>query len=425
MLNNTKFLHLLLGDCDWNELHSFDPHSLKKKYPGEHIALTSSENCERLKELDLFHEIVSVDLRFIQKASFSPILGDSIAFKFLFKSLHPITQTVWTKVFNYSPGTLNNSLTAILCSEQVIGTQLKGNETLCLQSPLKLKHLISDWNLADTTINSWLVRKALSQLDISPIEKVVLDVLEHKSSKSPGELKGLLAGVAIESASENVQEALQFAHETFTLVSLNPLSSNVLRSLNLSFIDWTDRDPESKLLLDMELVNFNPQESPWSRSIDVRGKGSSELSDVFADVLSKNFSKWSSLAFLFDYLGSAKLALACEKIISRYDRRFTAAYLQDEISALKVFAKVLLDSIRKQGSQSQEAMTQHFSSTPSTISFVAAIELSLHPSLAPLYRNDSDLLAIKSRMRNLNSYYERIHKACNIDLPKSDLALTL
>lgn len=425
MLNNTKFLHLLLDDFNCTEINTIDPHTLKKKYPGEHIALTRCENFEKLKETGLFHDIITIDVRFIQKASFSPILGDSIAFKFLFKSLFPISQAVWTKIFNYNSGPLNNSLTAILGSGQVIGIEVKGDETLCNQSPLKLKQIITDWGLADTTLNSWLVRKSLCQLDISPIERVVSAVLEHKSNKSPGELKGLLAGVALESSGEDVQEALQFAHETFTLVSLNPLSSKVLGNLNLSFIDWTDKDPESGLLLDMELVNFELKESHWSRSIDVRGKSSDELSDIFADVLSKNFSKWSSLAFLFDYLGSAKLALACEKIISKYDRRFIAAHLQDEISALKTFAKILLDSIRKQGSQSQEALTQHFSSTPSTISFVAAIELSLHPSLLPLYRNDSDLLAIKSRMRNLNSYYERIHKACNIDLPKSDLALTL
>jgi hypothetical protein len=414
-----------MDDCDWKALSSIEIHALKKKFPGEHIALARKEYAERVKDTDLFHDVVSIDLRFIQKASFSPILGDSTAFKFMFNTLYPLTQIEWAKVFNYNSGPINNALTSILRTGQVLGPNIKQNEVLCSDSPLKLKELITNWNFGESNINSWLIRRSLSQLDMSRIEKVIAQVLEHKSGRAIGDLKGILVGVSLNSFDNDVREALLFAHETFSLVSLNPKTSKILSDLKLDFLDWTDTDPELLLLLDMDLVDFQSSENFWSRSIDIRAKESSELSDIFADVLSKNFSKWTSLSFLFDYLGSAKLALACEKIISKYDRRFITGYLHEEVTGLKSFAKILLDSIRKHGSQSQEALTQYLANNPSTISFVTAIELSLNPNLVPLFRTDADLLGIKSRMRNLNAYYERLHKACSIDLPKTDLALTL
>jgi hypothetical protein len=94
-----------------------------------------------------------------------------------------------------------------------------------------------------------------------------------------------------------------------------------------------------------------------------------------------------------------------------------------QLEELKEFvAQVILSERQKSQIVAIEAIKKH-SRRLSPLSMTLAIHTS---QTTPV---DADQAAridtLKNRLRNLNSLYERIYRLCSIDIPKSDLALTL
>lgn len=426
MLSNTKYLHVLLDASAPRVADGIDAHQLKRKFPGEHVALVRESHAAEIRALDLFHDVVAVDLDFLQRSAFSPLLGDVTAFSAFWTTLKPVVDRKWSRLFNLTGDKLSTQVTALFENVPVTGCFRTSEAMLCAESPLKLAHLLDQWNLDHPLINDLLVRRALNQLDLGPVEKQLRLVSELKLKHPRGDLKSILAGIRLTANNPDDTASIEFLHQIFQLVALDDVTATVLRERNLTFHDWSETAPELELFLDMLVVDQETSEATaWNRTLNVSGRDPDELTDKIADIIPKNFTKWACLSFLFDYLGQTKLAHSCEQIIARFDKNTLAPYLHQDVLALKGFAKILLEGLRRQGLTRDSLLEDYWATHPGTLSFIAAIELSLQPSVKPLFRTDADVMAIKNRLRTLNQFYERTHKACTLDMPITDLALTL
>lgn len=425
MLSNTKYLHVLLDKTALAVAEAIDAHQLKRKFPGEHVALVREAQRAEIVALDLFHEVVAVDLEFVQRSAFSPLLGDATAFSALWGTLKPLVDRKWSRVFNLVGDRLSTQVTELFDAVPVTGCVVNRDGVTCAESPLKLAHLLTDWQLGHPLLSDILLRKALNQLDLTAVERQLRVVTELKYKHPRGDLKNILAGIRLTSNNPDDTASLEFLQQIFQLVALDQTTADILRQRGHAFHDWTTVAPELELLLDLIVVDADVGQQPWSRTLNVTGRDPDELTDTIADIIPRNFTKWACLSFLFDYLGQTKLAHTCEQIIARFDKNTLAPYLHQEVLALKGFAKILLEGLRRQGLTRDNLLEDYWAGHPGTLSFIAAIELSLQPSVKPLFRSDADVMAIKNRLRSLNQFYERTHKACTLDMPVTDLALTL
>lgn len=425
MLNNTRYLHILIGNDSSSRMNLLSPHLMKRKYPGEHIALVREEDAELIRSQDFFHEVITLDCTYIQKSAFSPLLGDATAFNVFWEAVHPLTQTSWAKIFNLGGSSVETAIASLFNTQSVIGPVQQNSQVACTESPLKLAKLLNDWNMSHPIVKGMLQRKSLQQLDLAPLEKTFQQIGEIKSIKSSSTLKSALVGVRINDFSEVEASTIEFLGQLFTLVALDKSSAQGLIAFGISFVDWTEKSSEDHLFLDLIIQDATQNNNFWMQTLDLRGKSADELTDRLAEILPVNFAKWSCLSFLFDYLGQPRLALQSEKILTRYDRQALQPFLYQEVLNLKDFAKVMLEGLRKQGTGHHSVLQDYWNTRPGVLSFVSAIELSISPSIAPMFRNDNDVIMVKNRLRLLNGFYERIHKACTLDIPKTDLALTL
>jgi hypothetical protein len=425
MLNNTRYLHVMLGADAPSRMAVLNQHQLKRKYPGEHIALARQEDVEQIRALDFFQEVHALDQAYLQKAAFSPLLGDSTAFNVLWDCVYPLTQCTWARVFNLGGTPIETAVASLFNPTTVIGAVNHAGQIQCHDSPLKLARLLSDWKMSHPSIKGALHKKSLQQLEFGSIERALQQLGELKSLKTGNALKTVVLGIRLTDSTMVQTPTLEFLAQVFTLVALDASTRNALSALAIDTVDWSDRPSEDSLFLDLIVHDSTQGEDFWQQTIDVRNKSCDELTDRLAEILPTNLTKWSCLAFLFDYLGQPKLALQSEKILTRYDRQALQPFLYQEVLNLKDFAKVLLEGLRKQGTVHHSVLQDYWATRPAVLSFVSAIELSLSPSLSPMFRNDQDVILVKNRLRLLNGFYERIHKACTLDIPKTDLALTL
>ncbi len=425
MLNNTRYLHIMLSADAGTRMTVLSQHLLKRKHPGEHVALVRQEDVEQIRALDLFQEIHALDCTYLQKAAFSPLLGDATAFNVLWECVYPLTQISWARVFNMGGSQIETAVASLFNPPTVIGTVQQNGQTICQDSPLKLAKLLCDWRMSHPVIKGTLHKKSLQQLDFASTERAMQQIGEIKSLKTSSTLKTVVVGIRLQDFSEVQDSTLEFLSQIFTLVALNTVTRNGLAALGISAIDWSDRATEDSLFLDLILQDSNQHEDFWQQAMDIRHKSSDELTESLAEMLPTNLSKWSCLSFLFDYFAQPKLALQSEKILTRYDRQALQPFLYQEVLNLKDFAKIMLEGLRKQGTGHHSLLQDYWATRPSVLSFVSAIELSLSPSLVPMFRHDQDVILVKNRLRLLNGFYERIHKACTLDIPKTDLALTL
>lgn len=425
MLNNTKYLHILLSSTSVAIAEGLDAHQLKRKFPGEHFALVRTDMMDEIKELALFHHIHDVDIEFIQRSAFSPLLGDATSFKTMWNSLQPLAREKWARIFNLSSEKLETSVASLFTDIPIMGSHRLENSTVCNESPLKLATLLKQWGMSHPLIDQLLYRKSLNQIDVSPIETYLKKTTEYKMAHRRGDLKGILVGVSLRESNPDDRASIQFIGQLFTLVALDTFTRNILEQYGLTSIDWSEANPELELFLDMNVTDSTKNPSNWDRTINISGKDPDELTEKIAEIIPSNFSKWACLSFLFDYLGYPKLAHVSEQMITRYDKNSLSPFLHQDVLALKGFAKILLEGLRRQGLTHNNLLADYWAQHPGTLSFICAIELSLQPCLTPLFRYDQDVMAIKNRLRTLNHFFERMHKACTLEMPTTDLALTL
>ncbi|MBY0516220.1 MAG: hypothetical protein K2P81_04890 [Bacteriovoracaceae bacterium] len=423
MLNNVKNLHIVLNKDAAEIMADIDPLLLKVKYPGEHTAIIREEYLDEMKGLNLFHEIITLDVNFLQRCSFSPLLGDASAFKFMCQKLKPLTNEKWSRIFNIKSCPLNSSFSTLFTANTRIGAYSNEGKFVCHESPLKLNLISSNWGMENSYLRKVLNQKSLHQLDMDKIEKEISRIADLKTKTNDKFMKGAVVAVNISECSESVLNNLKFMNQLFSLVPMNEFSKMTLES----FVNVANPivDSINPFYFDLVVNNQSRKNYFLNNEINIEGQTTEELTEVISEILPSNFTKWSTLSFLFDYLGNPKLALSCEKIFTKYDKKSVQPFLYNEILQLKEFAKILLEGIRRNVKGDISYLENYWATKPSTLSYVSCIELSMKSPIKPLLSGESDLLAIKLRMKNLNYFYERVYRACTIDIPKSDLALTL
>lgn len=407
-INNTRQLHLLLGKGATQALFHLSPHQLKKKYPGEHIALVRFEDKTLAEDCGIFSEIHTIDISYIQRTSFSPLLGDEQAFGSFFRSIAPIADQKWSRIFNIKGRKVDSALTEVFQTDSIIGSFTLDNKKNCKEATLKLLALLDLWNMNHNVIEKWLMTKTFGQLDWTATEISLQKIIEIKNSRNANPLKNIIIGIDLSTARGQSPDKTALLEHLFTVVDLN------------------SEDKSMELFVDLLVsTNSSSVQNFWNYSFSLDSTDPDFLSEILGEAIPRNLNKWSSLGFLFDYLGNARAALASEKIMARYDREALQQFLLNQVMDLKSFARILLDGLRKQGLENKNILETYWLNNPGIISFISAIELSLHQSLTPLLRNDQDVLAIKGRMRSLNQFYERLHRATALEVPKTDLGLTL
>ena len=403
-IENSRQLHLLMGKGALAIWANVNITQFNKKFPGDHIALVRPEDKAAAEAVGLFAEVHTLNLSYLQRSSFSPLLGDEIAFHAFYEAIRPLTTQKWSRLFNLQSSNIDTALSELFNAQAVIGACARGNERRCQEAPIKLLALLDQWGMGHGAITKWLTTKTFGQLDWMATEVSLQKVIECKNQKTTNTLKTLMVGI----------DATQFRQD-------NPDEFALLEQF-FTVVDLASEDPIMSLLVDLVIDHKNTK---WNFSVPLNRIDPDSLSELLPEAIERSLNKWACLSSLFDYLGNARAALAAEKIIARYDRDALQQFLFNHVMGLKNFARILLDGLRKQGSNLQAPLEAYWSANPNIISFTSAVELSLHSSMAPLIRHEADVLAIKRRMRTLNQFYERLHRATALEIPKTDLELTL
>ncbi len=403
MQNELRNLHLLTSKGAVTLMGTLQVPALRKKYPGRHVALVRPTEVEQVLAAGTFDEVLSLDLSFVQKCAFSPLHGDDTAFHFFQRALEPVTSLRWERVFNLGGGSLDAAIAAILEAGATVGARAEGVRMECAEPTLKLARILETWGVSDPRCHAWLAAKALGQLEWTVTERSFARVGEVKAAKPDSPFKTIVVGWDAGATDSAERERLA---RLFTL------------------LDLEGADPALRLFVDFTYGGESGG-GAWEARLTATDVDPDVLPDRLAELLPLAMRKWICLSFLFDYLGNAKLALAAEKILGRYEREALGPFLLQEVLSLRDFSKALLGGARRIGEESAEELESLWQNHRGTLAFVSAVELSLQPGLAPLVRGERDVQAVRQRLRSLNHFYERVHRATTLEIPKTDLALTL
>jgi hypothetical protein len=422
MQNKARYLHILLSEEAIAATTALNWSLLTRKHPGEHIVVTRKELVVRTKAYEQFTVVHELDMSFMQKIAFTPLLGDQTAFQFFWNSLSEISRSKWDRVFNFGTDALSISLTSLFSSSNILGaTKTQGSAT-CSNSPLKLSAILARWKLGHPIVSQMLVAKAMQQLELAPWEESLSRTLEIKSQKRISGIKNTLIGLRLYGAQTVSENVLAFLGQVFTVVAADTFTSDILTSLQITHLHGEGLPQE--IMLDVLLTDGPQPQTMWIPSHNITDITVEELTEKLSDILPLSFAKWAALSFLFDYLGSSKCSLLAEKILARYERQALQPFLHHEVLQLRDFAKGMLDNIRRPDAEAIRLLEVQLAERAGLLGFVAAIELSLSERLDNLIA-EQDLAQLKRRLRSLNEFYERLHRACTIEIPKTDLALTL
>lgn len=405
MLNESiRNLHLLTGKNSIAALANLNLGQFRKKYPGEHVAIVRAENRMEAESVGLFTEIHELNLSYIQRSSFSPLLGDEVAFHAFVQALHPLVKQKWSRLFNLKGCSLDTGLSELFSAQTVIGTCARNNERRCQEPPLKLTSLLEKWDMGQIDIQQWLMAKTFGLLEWSEIEPYLQKVIDAKAIRSTAPLRNLIVGVRAGELATSHPEELAMLQQLFTVVDLQ------------------NEPAVMEFFCD---ISINGTSSAWGHNVAINSIDLNALSDLLPQAMNRALSKWACLSFLFDFLGNARAALAAERILTRYDRDTLQQFLLEQVLELKTFARLLVGGARRQDGNVGVALSTYWQEHRGVITFASAVELSLRPNMVPLLSNDQDLAAVKKRMRLVNQFYERLHRACALEIPKTDLELTL
>jgi hypothetical protein len=397
-----RHLHLLLSPGDVAALEGLDADHFRRRFPGEHVALVSIAEADAARATDWFSEVRVLDLTFVQRVAYHPVLGDDIAFHHFQAVLAPLTGEGWGRIFNWSGSPLATALVPLLRGNPV-GRQARGAGEICAEPPLKAALLLERWQLLHPVLTGWLRAKTVGQVPWETIERDLVPVAQAKGGKHAHPLKSLVVVVPVGAVALAQREWLE---QLFTVVE-------------------APADSATAWLADMVVGTTAAPAHPWSNNISTEALDPEALSARLGVLVPRALAKWTALAVLFDYLGNPRLSLAAEKILGRFDHDALHQFLASEILALKAFTKPLLEGMRRPAPDAGAALENFWGAHAGSVAFACAIELSLRPSVVPLLTGDGDWAAVRSRMRSLNQFYERLHRTSALELPKTDLALTL
>lgn len=397
-----RHLHLMLNAQAMELSLSVFGTAFCKKYPGEHIALVGKNQEESARVSGFFQEIHVLDSYFIRQCATHPIIGDESAFHFFQKTLEPLVAQRWNSLFNLSGHTTNTALTPLFSATRIVGTRHVEDGTRCPEPQLKLIAQLTQAKMSNPLLERLLAHKALGQLDLSVAEQWITRMADLRQ-RATDPLKAVVLGYT-----DDLGTQKGLYDHLFTLVDLR------------------GEEAESSLYVDAVLRSgIANHDEYFTPTINARETDYGDLETRIGEVLHCAVGKWICFSFLFDSLGNARLALAAEKIVSRFPHDILRDYLNGELGRLKETAKALLEEMRRPAPYTGKTLIAAWRGGPGPIPFACTLETSLHSDVEKSISNEQDLKALKNRLKQLNQFYERCYRATALEIPKTDLALTL
>lgn len=394
-MQNNKNIHFFFEEEISTFTDSINQNLFKRRYPGDHLAV----HFGRTKVASgFFDEILFVNTDTFQKISQSPILGDEVVLNIIHKKLSHLIQEGFTWSFNLFGNKVCTAFQALFVAENFMGFNLQKQGEQCEDPGLRLLRLYMKLEKGNNLVTRSLLQKAIKQFDQETFKALLAPTIDHKLNIQVSGTKKILI--------EN--KATSFSDEDLNIISI---ASKHFTVMSNSILDASD------LMFDATLISSGEQ------GINISSLDSEEAMAKISLSTVGSINKWFTRLIFAEYLGLSKTSFAFEKLIATYPKELLQEFMIAQLGELKEFvAQVILSERQRSQIIAIEAIKKH-SRRLSPLSMTLAIHAS---QTSP---SDADQAAridtLKNRLRNLNSLYERIYRLCSIDIPKSDLALTL
>jgi hypothetical protein len=423
MQSNFENLHLLL-DRDSNQYYEgINFEQIRKKMPGNHIAVIDQRHHPLETISREFDSVYMIDIDFIQRISFSKLIGDENAFIVFKRQVERFSNTKWGRVINLTGSEVNNAIMGLLSADYFLGHEFDGNKSICNTPPLSLLRILKRYKVNTDIIEKILIQKSIKQLELADFEKTLNNLYLFKNKQKETPTKKIIIGVILSVQDEINLETLKCLDSYFTLIPQNEFSKG--------FFEKNEIQIDGQALSIAGINNFldavvtTEKKTNKSGHISISSNGIDEVIELFTSKLENTLEGWTMLSFIFEYVGSSKASLMCEKIMSTYQKKLVHEYLLKEISYLKSFVKIMLESTKSSSLPSNELISKFWEQNPCALTGVSAIEISQRKEIGSYLKTPQDIASLKTRLRSLNNHYERIFRSCTIELPKSDLSLVL
>jgi hypothetical protein len=394
-MQNNKNIHFFFEDEISTFTDSINQNLFKRRYPGVHFAVHFGRSNI---SSGFFDEILFINTDTFKKISQSPILGDEVVLNIIHKKLSHIIQEGFTWSFNLFGNKVCTTFQALLKAENFMGFNLQAQGEQCEDPSLRLMRLYMKLEKGNSLVTRSLLQKATKQFDQESFKALLAPTIDHKLNSQVSGTKKILIKNNTTSLSDEDLNIISIASKHFTVLSN-------------SILDASD------FMFDATLFSSGEQ------GINISSLDSEEAMAKISLSTVGSITKWFTRLIFAEYLGLSKTSFAFEKLIATYPKELLQEFMIAQLGELKDFvAQVILSERQRSQIIAIEAIKKH-SRRLSPLSMTLAIHASqTNPS-------DADQAAkidtLKNRLRNLNSLYERIYRLCSIDIPKSDLALTL
>lgn len=394
-MQNTKNIHFFFEDEISTFTNAINHGQFKRRYPGKHVAVAF---CQSEITNNFFDEVIHINTEDFQRISFSPILGDEIALNIIYQKLSPFTQDSYAWSFNLFGNSVCNAFQQLFACENNLGFISRSSADHCDDPSLRILKSYLKTNKGNCLVSNSLLQKALKQFDQENFKSYLLSTVEHKFNTKILPTKKILIADLTETKTIEDENIISNAAQIFCVVNTKDENFN-------------------NYIFDASLV------SKGTEGINISSLDFEEVLASINSSLLKSINQWFVRLILAEYLSLPKTSFAFEKIIATYPKSLLQDFMISQLSELKEFvAQIILSERNKNQLTAVEALNK-YSSKHSPL----AMTLMIHAS--QIEPNEAERIAkietLKSRLRNLNSLYERIYRLCSIDIPKSDLALTL
>lgn len=394
-MQNNKSIHFFFEEEISTFTESVNQNLFKRRYPGEHFAVHFGRN---KISYSFFDDIILINTDTFQKISQSPVLGDEVVLNVIHQKLSHVTSEGFTWSFNLFGNKVSTTFQALLKAENFIGFNLQKQGEQCEDPGLRLMRHYTKLENGNNLVTRSLLQKATKQFDQETFKALLAPTIDLKLNTQLSGAKKILIENKSTSFSDEDLNVISIASKHFTVMSNSTLDV-------------------SDLVFDATLISSGEQ------GINISYLDSDEAMAIISLSTVGSINKWFTRLIFAEYLGLSKTSFAFEKLIATYPKELLQEFMITQLGELKDFvAQVILSERQRSQIIALEAIKKH-SQRLSPLSMTLAIHASqTNP-------NDIDQGAridtLKSRLRNLNSLYERIYRLCSIDIPKSDLALTL
>ncbi len=394
-MQNSKNIHFFFEN-DINTFISATTEALfKRRHPGSHIAIHIGQ---KNHTNNFFNETIFINLAEVQKISFSPVLGDEISLSFIYNKLSLIINDSFSVGFNLFGNCACTAFQDLFKIENHVGFHIENEKEICDDANLRLMRMYESIQPGANLVTNSLIQKAIKQFDQEQFKALLGATIDHKLNAKQTSTKKMLVSNTVEVLSSQDQAILDLAEKNFSVFNI----------FDSHFKEY---------IYDASLV---------SEGVEGINISSLDKEEVMTEIIlstTRSINLWFTQLIFTDYLGLTKTSFAIEKLIATYPKNLLQDFMIYQLGELKEFvAQIILSERQKTQLLAIEAITKH-SARLSPLSMTLLIHASQVNSVDQ--EKTAKIDTLKNRLRNLNSLYERIYRLCSIDIPKTDLALTL